>query len=216
MSIQLSSVHSVGFQTPVKSSVGPEAKIAPAAESEKPDSVSLNQSTPGGLTYADPRSKADEVSGDEAERLVAMLDEADRRVEEFMAFLRPLLKEQGLAIDKVVRGEQRLTIDAATIAKAKADVAEDGEFGVRRTAERILNFAKLGMRGDPEKIETFRAAIQKGFDEARAILGGSLPEISEQTHAAIMAELDRWAKDGIPQGEVGLGKQTAEDAGESG
>ena len=64
--------------------------------------------------------------------------------------------------------------------------------------------------------QPFPEAIQKGFDEARAILGGSLPEISEQTHAAIMAELDRWAKDGIPEGEVSLARQTAEGASESG
>jgi hypothetical protein len=34
------------------------------------------------------------------------------------------------------------------------------------------------------------------------MLGGSLPEISQKTHTAIMAEFDRWASDGIPSGDA--------------
>lgn len=161
------------------------------------------------LTYADPRARL------EAERpdLASMLAESDRKVEEFMAYLRPLLEEQNLAIDKVVKGEQKLTVDAATIEKAKADISEDGELGVRKVAERILNFARFGIGDDPEKIETFRAAIQKGFDEAQAMLGGTLPDISQQTHKAIMDELDNWKANGIPAGAVSLARApTTEDA----
>jgi hypothetical protein len=151
-------------------------------------------------TYADPRSRLETERPD----LATLLANSKQQVEDFMAFLRPLLEQQGLAIDKVVSGEQKLTADPATIEKAKADIAPDGEFGVQKTAERILNFAKFGIGNDPAKIETFRAAIQKGFDEAQAMLGGKLPEISQQTHKAIMDELDRWAANGIPSGDVSL------------
>jgi hypothetical protein len=180
---------------------------APATSKASPqDSVTLTEATATAtapdLTYTDPRNKVEA----EAPDLEKLLAESDRKVEEFMAYLRPLLEQQGLAIDKVVKGEQKLTVDAATIEKAKADIAEDGEFGVRNTAERILNFAKLGIGSDPAKIETFRAAIQKGFDEAQAMLGGVLPEISQQTHQAIMDELDRWVANGIPEGSVSLAK----------
>lgn len=200
MSIQLSGIGVSGnTPTTVKPTVHSTATPATSRASTQ-DSVTLTEALAPDLTYTDPRNKVET----EAPDLEKLLAESDRKVEEFMAYLRPLLEQQGLAIDKVVKGEQKLTVDAATIEKAKADVAEDGEFGVRKTAERILNFAKLGIGNDPAKIETFRAAIQKGFDEAQSILGGVLPEISQQTHQAIMDELDRWAKDGIPEGAVSL------------
>ena len=66
---------------------------------------------------------------------------------------------------------------------------------------------------DPDKLAAYRIAhtqvvdaIQKGFDEAQAMLGGVLPEISLQTHQAIMDELDRWTANGIPEGSVSLAK----------
>ncbi len=164
------------------------------------DQVTLKGAADDALTYAKPREAFEAQRPD----LAAMLAESDRQVEEFMVFLRSVLSQQGLEIGKVASGEQRLTLDQASIDKAQAAIAEDGEWGVRAVAERILNFAKIGIGDDPAKIETFRAAIQKGFDEAQAILGGSLPEISQQTYATIMAELDRWQVEGIPAGAVSL------------
>jgi hypothetical protein len=199
MSIQVASVTAPRSTTPV-------VKPAPA-----PVTTNINSTTPQETvtlgagskvdpTYADPRARLETERPD----LASLLADSKQKVEEFMAFLRPLLAEQGLTMDKLVSGEQKLTVDAATIEKAKAAIAPDGEFGVTKVAERILNFAKFGIGDDPAKIETFRAAIQKGFDEAQAMLGGKLPEISQQTHKAIMAELDRWAANGIPSGNVSL------------
>lgn len=202
MSIQLSSVGVSSNTTPAVKPTPHSTNSSSTTKASPQDSVTLTEATAPDLTYTDPRNKVEA----EAPDLEKLLAESDRKVEEFMAYLRPLLEQQGLAIDKVVKGEQKLTVDAATIEKAKADIAEDGEFGVRKTAERILNFAKLGIGSDPAKIETFRAAIQKGFDEAQAMLGGVLPEISLQTHQAIMEELDRWAANGIPEGSVSLAK----------
>mgnify|MGYP007025911960 FL=1 len=52
---------------------------------------------------------------------------------------------------------------------------------------------------DPSKLDAIRAAVEKGFKEATEMLGGALPEISQKTHKAIMAEFDRWQSDGIPE-----------------
>jgi hypothetical protein len=199
MSMQLPSVTASRSTAPV---VRPPATTAnnTAASSAPQEKVTLGAGSTVDPTYADPRARLETERPD----LASLLADSKQTVEEFMAFLRPLLEQQGLAIDRVVSGEQKLTTDPATIEKAKADIAPDGEFGVQKTAERILNFAKFGIGDDPAKIETFRAAIQKGFDEAQAILGGKLPEISQQTHKAIMEELDRWAANGIPSGDVSL------------
>ena len=162
------------------------------------ETVALGQ-TPAdeALTYPDPRKTASKDKPD----LQTMLDESNRKVDEFMQLLGGMVEKQGLEWSKLVSGEQKLTADAETIAKAKEAVSEDGEFGVRKTAERILTFAKMGIGDDPEKIATFRKAVEKGFDDAAKILGGKLPQISEDTRKVIMDEFDRWEKEGIPTGD---------------
>jgi hypothetical protein len=208
MAIQLTSATAPSSTSSV---YRPTATTTTTASTNTPqETVTLSGATSpdtSDATYADPRSNL----ATERPDLAALLADSQKKVDDFMAYLRPLLEQQGLAIDKVVSGEQKLTVDPATIEKAKADIAPDGEFGVQKTAERILNFAKLGIGDDPSKIETFRAAIQKGFDEAQAMLGGKLPEISEQTHKAIMDELDKWAANGIPSGDVSLAPATTTD-----
>lgn len=34
------------------------------------------------------------------------------------------------------------------------------------------------------------------------MLGGTLPDISQKTHAAIMEEFDRWENAGLPSGDA--------------
>ena len=128
-----------------------------------------------------------------------MLEESNRKVKEIINLILPLVEQQGLNLAKVVSGEQKLTADAATIEEAQAAIADDGEFGIKAVAERILNFAKSVIGDDPSKLDAIRAAVEKGFKEATEMLGGALPEISQKTHKAIMAEFDRWQSDGIPE-----------------
>jgi hypothetical protein len=134
--------------------------------------------------------------------LASMLEESDRQVQEIIDRILPQVQQQGLNLAKVVSGEQKLQADPATIEKAKAAIADDGEFGVTQVAERILGFAKAAIGDDPAKLASIPAAVEKGFKEATDILGGTLPDISEKTHTAIMAEFDRWAKNGIPAGDT--------------
>lgn len=171
--------------------------------------VSLSTSSPAkpnDATYADPRLAKPAQSSE----LQAMLEESDRKAQQIIDLIRPLIEQQGLNLSKVVSGEQKLNADPATIAAAKDAISEDGEFGVRKTAERILSFAKGSIGDDPGKLDAVRAAVEKGFKEASDILGGSLPEISQQTLKAIQAEFDRWKADGIPSGNtVSLAKEPA-------
>ena len=55
------------------------------------------------------------------------------------------------------------TVDAATKLQAQADIAEDGYWGVEKTSDRIIDFAKALTGGDPDKIEEMRDAFKKGF-----------------------------------------------------
>lgn len=184
------------------------------ANADKPDDatatdkVTLGTHAADTATYTDPRNNIAQTRPDVA----AMLEESNRKVQEIINLILPLVEQQGLNLAKVVSGEQQLTTDAATIEKAKAAIAEDGELGVRQVAERILNFAKSAIGGDPSKLAVIRAGVEKGFKEAGDMLGGTLPEISQKTHAAIMDEFDRWASAGIPSGAVSLAPKEETDA----
>jgi uncharacterized lipoprotein NlpE involved in copper resistance len=169
------------------------AAVAAAQATPATDKVTLGASKQAPATYADPRSKVAMTAAD----LSAMLEASDRKAQDVLDLILPLLLQQGLNLAKVVSGEQTLNADPATIAKAKAAIADDGEFGVQQVADRILNFAKGVIGDDPSKLEAVRAAVQDGFDEAAKIMGGKLPDISQKTYAAIMASFDQWQSQGM-------------------
>lgn len=166
-------------------------KTAAAGGISATDKVTLGANAAEAATYADPRSSAAARAD-----VSAMLEESQRQLRQVLDLLLPLLEQQGLNVAKVISGEQTLYADPTTIEQAKAAIADDGEYGVQQVAERILNFAQAVIGGDPSKLESIRAAVEKGFAEARQILGGTLPEISQKTYAAVMAGFERWASEG--------------------
>lgn len=83
----------------------------------------------------------------------------------------------------------------ALISKAQENISEDGYYGVNKTSERILNFAKAITGGDPSKIEEMKKMVQKAFDEVGSIFGGynNMPDISKQTYDSIMKGFEDWS-----------------------
>jgi hypothetical protein len=103
----------------------------------------------------------------------ALLAKSNQQVSDFLKLLGNLVQQQGLQWNKVVSGEQKLTVDPQTKAEATQAVSEDGEMGIKNTARRILDFARLGIGNDPSKLDTIRAAVQQGFDEAKKVLAAA-------------------------------------------
>jgi hypothetical protein len=160
------------------------------------DKVTLGAQATDAATYADPRKVQSQTD------LKAMLEESNRQAQAIIDLITPLVQKQGLNLAKVVSGDQKLQVDSDTIEKAKAAIAADRAFGGTQLAERILSFAKNAIGDDPSKLETIRAAVEKGFKQATDMFGGTLPDISKKTYSTIMAEFDRWQKDGIPSGDT--------------
>ncbi len=133
--------------------------------------------------------------------LVAKLKaDADARTAQFKSLVEQLLTKQGKTFNTAndiwsILSSGDFTVDPATKAQAQADIAEDGYWGVEQTSQRILDFATALTGGDPDKIEEMRSAFQKGFDQAKEIWGGELPEISQKTYDAVMAGFDKMAED---------------------
>lgn len=141
------------------------------------------------------------------------LSEISKQVEGKLASLRATVEElvarqsvkngeaQGLNYDQIMEKYngrlkefyQNLEVDDATRLNAQQEISEDGFWGVKQTAARVIDFAKAVSGGDPSKINLLKQAIEEGYKAAEAAWGGELPEICKQTQTAIMQGLDDWA-----------------------
>lgn len=90
---------------------------------------------------------------------------------------------------------EKIQVDADTIAQAKADIADDGYWGVEKTSDRILEFAKALSGDDPSKAEELLSAFKKGFDKATKAWGDKLPDISQKTYDAVIEKFNKWAQE---------------------
>lgn len=131
--------------------------------------------------------------------LVAQLKaDAEARSQQLVDIVNKLISKQGQTFD-IANGKnlksvfENLEVDPATQAQAKADIAEDGYWGVKQTSERIFDFAKALTGGDPEKMEEMRKAFEKGFKQATSAWGDTLPDISQETYGAVQSLFDNYA-----------------------
>ena len=86
------------------------------------------------------------------------------------------------------------------IAKAKADIAEDGYWGVGQTSDRLVSMAIALSGGDTDKAEEMKEAIQKGFKKATKAWGEDLPQICKDTLDTTTKKMDDW-KNGVTTAE---------------
>lgn len=155
-------------------------------------------------------------------KIDAMIKESENQVDSLRKLLEKLLQRQANnnalisgknaaveyddLLNKVYNGENvNVEVDEATRLQAKEDISEDGYYGVKKTSERILNFAKAISGGDPSKISMLRDAAQKGFDAVEEMWGGKgkLPKISYDTYDAVMKGFDEWEESSkAPQTQI--------------
>lgn len=140
--------------------------------------------------------------------LVARLQaDAAERTAQLESLVQKLISKQGSTYGEandiwkfLASGD--FTVTEAAKAKAQADIAEDGYWGVNQTSDRILDMAKALTGGDPDKIEEMRGAFEKGFKEATKAWGKDLPSISSDTYDAVMSKFDKWAEESTTAGTI--------------
>ncbi len=98
----------------------------------------------------------------------APTDQIQRNQQDFQKFLKDIGYD-GKPIGQLSQGE------------AKALVADDGFFGIDKTAQRIADFVINGSGGDESLLRAGRSGIMQGFEEAQKLWGGKLPDISQKT-----------------------------------
>lgn len=124
--------------------------------------------------------------------------EADKRTTQLRDLVEKMLLKQGQTFDESTMyqmlREGKVEVDPETAAKAKADIAEDGYWGVNQTSDRLVSFAKALTGGDPDKIDKIMDAVKEGFEQAAKVWGGELPDICKQTLDTTMDKLNEWKK----------------------
>lgn len=73
------------------------------------------------------------------------------------------------------------TVDAETKANAEQAVSEDGYYGVKNTSQRLFDFVSAMAGDDPELMQKYQKAVEKGYNDAERAWGSELPEISRKT-----------------------------------
>lgn len=122
----------------------------------------------------------------------AMKDEQAANQQKFIDMMKSMLNKQG----KVFGESMDYTVSEEVQAAAKEAIAEDGYWGVKQTSERMVNFGKALVGGDPARAGEMRDAFIKGYEAATKAWGGALPGIAKETYDASMKLFDEWEKEG--------------------
>ena len=132
--------------------------------------------------------------------LVAQLKaDSEAQVKSLMDIVNKTISGQGKAFS-IASGDGmwkflasgNFTVDDETKAQAQKDIAEDGYWGVEKTSDRIVDFAKALSGGDEKKADELIGAFKKGFDQATKAWGKTLPDISQRTYDRVLEKMDNW------------------------
>lgn len=203
---------------------GYQKAVDAAGTTETKDSAETTettQKTPNVDTF-EPSKKEEEVkteaSKDETgkiykpnQKLVAQLKAEQAQIQaKFIQSVKDMLGKQGVKIAwadgkdnddfwKTIAGGE-YTVDDETRSAAQEAISENGYWGVKQTSQRIVDFGKALVGGNPEKIALLKDAFTKGFNAATKSWGKALPSITGDTYDAVMDLFDQWEKEGAEDG----------------
>lgn len=124
-------------------------------------------------------------------------NETNKIRESLEDMVKKLLKEQGFELEKIGKNKKEIspkdqeTDNNKIKEKSEELIAEDGELGVKKVSERIVNFAKALSGGNPNLIDTLRGAIDKGFEVVKNMFEET-PDITNRTYDAVMNLMNEW------------------------
>lgn len=120
-------------------------------------------------------------------------EEAEKAFSHLRQIVEDLLRRQGIEVDRLKDSKpEDIKVDQQARDEAKQMIEAGGPLSPEAVSDRIVDFAKSISGGDKEKLQLLRGAIEEGFAQAKKALGGSLPEISNETYNLIQEKLDAW------------------------
>lgn len=189
-------------QAKIKKSEG-EISIVPSIEIQKTDSLVIKGTTDSANTYSKNGYKLS------TEELSSINGQQQQNLMHLKNMVRQLISKQnnqtidsgnsGLNIEEVLSYGDTNPSVGSTVSKVNSIVGTKSgltdDFSVEAVSNRIVDFAISISGGDKEKLDQLKASIEEGFKQARQAFSKELPEISKQTHDAIMQKLDDWGKE---------------------
>ena len=155
-----------------------EGKVESASTSKTPD-VDTYEKTQKRLSSTQLKQIQDQQMASFTRMLDGMLTSQAKKAK---------LASNGLSADLF----SDLTVTPEQKLAAQQAISEDGEWGVNAVATRIVDMC----------VSEMRAAVEKGFEQAGAQWGTSLPSICQDTHAEINKRFDYWEQNGSVDGYV--------------
>ncbi|MBR4027198.1 MAG: hypothetical protein IKJ01_06525 [Lachnospiraceae bacterium] len=129
--------------------------------------------------------------------IAQMKADTEARMNQMTSLVQQTIAQQGNKIGMsedvwsfLAKGD--FTVSPDVKAQAQADIAEDGYWGVEKTSDRILEFAKALSGNDPSKADELLDAFKTGFKEATKTWGKDLPDISQKTYEAVEKKFAEW------------------------
>lgn len=107
---------------------------------------------------------------------------------EVLDFLSGKESSNGMSLKNI--GYEGKPITELTQDEAKELVSDNGFFGITQTSDRVANFVFNFAGDDLELLQKGREGIIQGFEEAKKMFGGELPEISYKTQERTLALID--------------------------
>lgn len=194
-SVSTNKVYSSYNDTTTKTKEKEESKVT--KESKDEDSYVKSENKNTGIYTKNKMSES------ERSELVKQLKaDMDARKEQLVNIVNHSLFGQTNAFGKAIGDESiwrklssgNFTVDPATRAQAKKDIAEDGYWGVKQTSQRLFDFASALAGDDVEKMKEMQAAMEKGFKKATKAWGKELPSICSETMSAANKLFDDYYK----------------------
>lgn len=164
----------------------PLKKTDTVTETAEKDAAQKTDTTPAAV-YEKSQAEEDKfpyrinrMSAEDRARIVQQLKEADAaRQEQLAEIMRRMMNGQKKAQDIA---SCFTTADAKTVAQARADIGEDGYWGVKQTSQRLFDFASALAGDDVEQMRKMQKAMEKGFRLATGAWGKKdLPGICQAT-----------------------------------
>ncbi|MEE3482498.1 MAG: hypothetical protein VZQ80_11055 [Lachnospiraceae bacterium] len=143
---------------------------------------------------------ASSTKTDRSALIQQLKDDMEAQKASLMEIVRKTMAGQGTAIGNASSEDDvwhflasgKFTIDEAAKAKAQEAISEDGYWGVEKTSDRILDFAKALTGDDPTKADEMFKAFKKGYQQATKSWGKDLPDISKKTYDAVEKKFNEW------------------------
>jgi hypothetical protein len=147
--------------------------------------VNVSISTHSIMNYLNIKSAEVSQSNTNAQQILTNLVNGN---DDYINFFNGKTTENGLSLKSI--GYEGKALSQLNQGEAKALVSDGGFFGIDETSSRVTSFV-LSMTGDNlESLQESRKGLVQGFDEAKKLFGGELPDISVKTQEKSLEIID--------------------------